>query len=182
MRKFNHAFNLMYEQIKQNFGNISVEFDLFLSKSKNYTQEIKELHANMNNLNSLVDQLRLNYTNFARDPTPPKLHTNMNNLTTLVDQLRLNYTNLAKEIKSKFEINKQIQLNNTNLTSLVDQLRLNYINLAKDLQSKFEINKQIQLNNKNLTEEIQLISNTSKLHSKFQFNYGKKQNKFSKFR
>ena len=31
-----------------------------------------------------------------------------------------------------------------------------------DLQSKFEINKQIQLNNK------MLISNTSKLHSKFQ--------------
>ena len=35
-----------------------------------------------------------------------------------------------------------------NINSLVDQLRLN---------------------NKNLTEEIQLISNTTKLHSKFQF-------------
>ena len=76
----------MLEQIKHYFGNISAEIELFLSKSKNYTLELKEFHTNMNNINSLVDQLRLNYSN------------------------------LTKDLQSIFEINKQIQLNNKNLT------------------------------------------------------------------
>ena len=85
----------------------------------------------------------------------------MNNLTSIVDQLQFNFINWARDLRKLF----------TNLTSLVDKLQLNYNNLTKDLQSKFEINNyayQIGLNNKNLTEEIQIISNTSKLHSKFQ--------------
>ena len=64
---FNHAFNLIFEQIKHNFGNISTEIELFLSKSKNYTLELKELHTNMNNINSLVDQLRLNNKNLTEE-------------------------------------------------------------------------------------------------------------------
>ena len=56
---------------------------------------------------------------------------------------------------------KRIKIN-----QLVNQL--NWNNLTRNLQSKFEINNQIQLNNKNLAEEIQLISNTPKLQSKFQ--------------
>ena len=59
----NHAFNLMFEHIIYKVGNISAEIELFLSKSKNYTLELKELHTNMNNINSLVDQLRLNNKN-----------------------------------------------------------------------------------------------------------------------
>ena len=51
------------------------------------------------------------------------------------------------------------------MNNLVNQL--NYNNLTGNLQSKLEINNQIQLN-KNLAEIIQLISNTSKLQSKFQ--------------
>ena len=55
-----HAFNLMFEQIKHYIGNISAEIELFLSKSKNFTLEFKELHTNLNNINSLFDKLRLN--------------------------------------------------------------------------------------------------------------------------
>ena len=37
---FNHALNGMLEQVEHNFGNISAEIELFLSKSKNYTLEL----------------------------------------------------------------------------------------------------------------------------------------------
>ena len=43
---FNHAFNLMFEQIKPNFGNKIAEIELFLSKSKINTLELKELQTN----------------------------------------------------------------------------------------------------------------------------------------
>ena len=64
---FNYAFNLMFKQIEHYFDNISAEIEFFLSKSKNYTAELKELHTNMNNINSLVDQLRLNNKNLTEE-------------------------------------------------------------------------------------------------------------------
>ena len=72
---FNHAFNLMFKQIEENFGNVSEEFDQILLKSKKNTLEHTEFHSQFN-----------------------KLHTNKNNLTSLVDQLQLKYNNLAVEI------------------------------------------------------------------------------------
>ena len=63
MSIFNQSFNLMFDMIKENFGNLSEEFDQILLKSENHTFEHSELHSKLN-----------------------KLHANMNNLTTLIDQ------------------------------------------------------------------------------------------------
>ena len=39
---FNHAFNLMFEHEKEDLGKKSDEIEFFLSKSENYTLELKE--------------------------------------------------------------------------------------------------------------------------------------------
>ena len=57
----------MFKQIEHNFDNISAEIEFFLSKSKNYTAELKELQTNMNNINILVDKLSLNNKNLTKE-------------------------------------------------------------------------------------------------------------------
>ena len=41
---FNQSFNIMFDMIKENFGNLSEEFDQILLKPENHTVEHTELH------------------------------------------------------------------------------------------------------------------------------------------
>ena len=104
---FNHAFNGMLELIEHNFGNISAEIELFLSKSKNYTLELKELHTNMNNINSLVDQLRLNNKNLTEEiqliSNISKLHSKFQaEIYTIMAKNKINFQNFVEDSNSNF--------------------------------------------------------------------------------
>ena len=100
----NHSFNLMLDLIKENFGNLSGEFDQILYKSENHTIEHAELDSKFN-----------------------KLQANMNNLISLIDQLHLKFKNESERVKlqSKYEINKvtnQIKFNYKNLVEEIPKL------------------------------------------------------------
>ena len=116
---FNHAFNLMFKQIEHNFDNISAEIEFFLSKSKNYTAELKELQTNMNNINILVDKLSLNNKNLTKEihliSNVSKLHSKFQaEIYTIMANNKINFKNFVEDSNSNF-----IKLSNK-----VDQLLL----------------------------------------------------------
>ena len=114
---FNHAFNLMFKQIENNFDNISAEIEFFLSKSKNYTAELKELQTNMNNINILVDKLSLNNKNLTEEiqliSNVSKLHSKFQaEIYTIMANNKINFKNFVEDSNSNF----------VKLTNKVDQL------------------------------------------------------------
>ena len=114
---FNHAFNLMFKQIEHNFDNISAEIEFFLSKSKNYTVELKELQTNMNNINILVDKLSLNNKNLTKEihliSNVSKLHSKFQaEIYTIMANNKINFKNFVEDSNSNF----------VKLTNKVDQL------------------------------------------------------------
>ena len=116
---FNHAFNLMFKQIEHNFDNISAEIEFFLSKSKNYTAELKELQTNMNNINILVDKLSLNNKNLTKEihliSNVSKLHSKFQaEIYTIMANNKINFKNFVEDSNSNF----------VKLTNKVDQLLL----------------------------------------------------------
>ena len=59
MGTFNQIFNQMFDLKKENFGNLSEEFDQIQLTSKNHKLELhskfNKMHSNMNNLNILIN-------------------------------------------------------------------------------------------------------------------------------